>query len=55
MDKEIKAKTAQLLNYRLTLVVEDQLAKISRANKEFIKMNQPPLKERVKKWIGLQS
>lgn len=46
MDKDIQTKTAEILNDRFKVVIEAQMKKISKTDKEFIKMNRPPLMDR---------
>lgn len=46
IDKDIQIETSKILNDRFKNVIEAQMKKISKTNKEFIKMNRPPLSER---------
>jgi len=46
MDKAIQIETSKILNDRFKVVIEAQMKKISKADKEFIKMNRPPLMDR---------
>lgn len=46
MDKDIQTKTAEILNDRFKVVIEAQMKKISKTDKEFVKMNRPPLMDR---------
>jgi hypothetical protein len=46
INKDIQVETAKILNDRFKNVIEAQMKKISKTDKEFIKMNRPPMSER---------
>ena len=46
IDKDNAVALSGLMQKRYALLVENEMKKISKTNKEYIKMNQPPLSER---------
>jgi len=61
IDTEIQSETGKILNKRFNIEIEARLKQLSKTDKQFIKMNRPPLKERspilrgIRKWIGSRS
>lgn len=54
LHEKIQGDIQKAFQVRIEKLVEAQMKQISKTDKEFIKMNRPPLKERIKKWISLR-
>jgi hypothetical protein len=46
IDDKIQIKTAGLMEDRYARVIEDQMRRVSKTNKQYVKMMRPPLRER---------
>lgn len=55
LDKKMVAAASEILGKRFDTVIQEQLKKISKTNKEYIKMNRPPISERSPVLRGLKN